>query len=312
MRVNAVLPSRSHHSALLADVESRVLKTDDGVELYYEVLEADRPDAPVLLLANGLGGKLYAWEPLLERFAGAFRILSWDYRGLFRSSRPRRKKNLAVVDHAADAFRVLDAEGIERASLVGWSMGVQVGLEAALQRPERIDRLVLLNGTYGHAFQSALQPLTRVPFVPQILHGLVERLSREGSWLAKGVRTLATNDFQVRAVGAALDSAFDNPRLKDMYRQYVDDVFGSSFPIYLRLFQELDAHSVYHLLPQITQSTLVISGGLDYLTPALSGVAIARRIPNAEHLFIPFGTHFALIEKPERVLPRIAACLQRD
>jgi 3-oxoadipate enol-lactonase len=310
--VNAVLPARSQHSSLLRDVQPRVVKTDDGVELYYEILEADRPDAPVLLLANGLGGKLYAWEPLLERFAGAYRIVTWDYRGLFRSSQPTRDKDLAIVHHAADAFRVLDAEGIKTATLIGWSMGVQVGLEAALQCPSRIDRLVLLNGTYGQAFQSALQPLTRVPFVPGLLHEVVERLLRDGSWVAGGIRALVRSDLHVGAVGAVLDRAFGNPRLKDMYRQYVYDVFGTSFPIYLRLFQELDAHSVYHLLPQITQPTLVISGGLDYLTPALSSVAIARRIPDAEHLFLPFGTHFALIEKPERVLPRIASCLQGD
>jgi 3-oxoadipate enol-lactonase len=310
--VNAVLPPQAAHSSVLAQVEPRILKTSDGVELFYEILKANGPDAPVLLLANGLGGKLYSWEPLLERFGGTHTILTWDYRGLFRSGPPPRGKDMAIWDHAADAFRVLDAEGIERATLIGWSMGVQVGLEAALQRPERIDRLVLINGTYGHAFQPALQPLAKLPLVPRLLHAAVEHLSKEGSWLAAAVRGVARNDLHVRAVGAALDTVFGNPRLKDMYRQYVEDVFGSAFPVYLRLFQELDAHSVYHLLPQVRQPTLVISGGLDALTPALSGFSIARRIPGAEHLFLPFGTHFCLIEKPDRILPRIARCLQVD
>lgn len=309
--MNLPLTSGVEHSPRLADVQPRTLQTDDGVELYYEVLDVAGPEAPALLLANGLGGKLYAWEPLLERFAETYRIVTWDYRGLFRSTRPARMKDLSIRDHAADAFRLLDAEGIDRAAaIVGWSMGVQVGLEAALERPERIGRLVLLNGTFGHAFQSALQPWVRVSGVPRLLHATVERLTHPDSWVASGIRSLACTKAHTRAVGLLLRTLFGNPRLEDMYRQYVHDVFGSSFPIYMRLFQELDAHSVYHQLPEVVQRTLVISGGIDWLTPANRSFAVARRIPRAEHLHLLLGSHFALIEQSDRVMDRIEAFLE--
>ena len=83
------------------------------------------------------------------------------------------------------------------------------------------------------------------------------------------------------------------------------DVFGESFPNYLRLFQALDAHSSYYLLPEVTQPTLVISGGLDWLTPASMSRRIARRIPGAEHLHLPRASHFALLEYSDQVLERM-------
>ena len=113
----------------------------------------------------------------------------------------------------------------------------------------------------------------------------------------------------MRTVGAAIGWLWGNPKLTDMYRQYLTDVLGESFANYLRLFQELDAHSVYHLLPEMKQPTLVISGGLDWLTPAKMSRELARRIPGAERLHIPLGSHFALVERTPLVLERIAACL---
>ncbi|MCW8141796.1 MAG: alpha/beta fold hydrolase, partial [Planctomycetota bacterium] len=276
---------------------------------HYEVLGAASPSAPVLVLANGLGGRLYAWEPLVERFSRTHRIITWDYRGLFRSGTPPRTKQLAVVHHAQDALRVLDQEGVARATFVGWSMGVQVSLEAALEHPDRVQRLVLLNGSYGHIFQTGLQPLVRLPFFHRLLHATVEQLVASPG-AADLIGRLLRNELHVRATGVVLAALWGNPKLVDMYRQYLDDVFGASFENYLRLFQALDAHSVYHLLPEVRQPTLVISGLLDWLTPARMSFEIARRIPGAQHLHLPLGSHFAVLEKSPQVMDRIAGFLE--
>ncbi|MBX3472350.1 MAG: alpha/beta fold hydrolase [Planctomycetes bacterium] len=279
------------------------------MRLHYEVLGAASPSAPVLVLANGLGGRLYAWEPLVERFSRTHRIITWDYRGLFRSGTPPRTKQLAVVHHAQDALRVLDQEGVARATFVGWSMGVQVSLEAALEHPDRVQRLVLLNGSYGHIFQTGLQPLVRLPFFHRLLHATVEQLVASPG-AADLIGRLLRNELHVRGTGLVLAALWGNPKLVDMYRQYLEDVFGASFENYLRLFQALDAHSVYHLLPEVRQPTLVISGLLDWLTPARMSFEIARRIPGAQHLHLPLGSHFAVLEKSPQVMNRIAGFLE--
>ena len=103
----------------LAKAEPRVAKTKDGVTIFYEVLGSGDK---TLLLANGLGGRLYSWEPLIEALYDDYRFIIWDYRGLF-GSQCADGCRLSVRDHANDAFRVLDKEGVDRATWVGWSMG---------------------------------------------------------------------------------------------------------------------------------------------------------------------------------------------
>jgi 3-oxoadipate enol-lactonase len=298
------LPPVAKHSPWLARARGQTLRSRDGVPIYYESLGSERADAPVLLLCNGLGGKLYAWEPLLERFGATHRILTWDYRGLFRSGSPTRTQHLSIPHHAADAIDILDAECVPKATLVGWSMGVQVSLEAALEAAPRVERLVLLNGSYGHIFETGLQPIARLPGLHRLLHSITETLIARRR-IADVVAAVATNELHVTGVGAAIGWLWGNPRLLDMYRQYVTDVFGESFENYLRLFQALDAHSVYHLLPEVRQPALVISGRLDWLTPASMSREIARRLPRAERLHLGSGSHFALLEKSRLVLDRM-------
>ena len=292
---------------VLADVRSAELTASDGVHIAYEVVGTR---GPVIALANGLGGRLYAWLPLIEALRDRFRFVTWDYRGLFESQSELSGPKLDIRRHAEDLREILDAEGIESVHLCGWSMGVQVALEAATRLPDRIDSLILINGTYGQVFSTAFQPLFPVPVPHTRLHSIVELGVRfpmvvhgamRGSLLA--VRAL----FRARRLlGAAT-----HPIMALGLRQYLSDLTNTRVENYLKLFQELDAHSVYHLLPEIEHPTLVISGGLDYLTPAYQSRQMARRIPDSTHLRIPLGTHFVLLERPAAVVQAVRDHVER-
>lgn len=291
----------------LSTAEPRVAKTKDGVTIFYEVLGRGEK---TLILANGLGGRLYSWEPLIEALFDDYRFIVWDYRGLF-GSQCADGCRLSVRDHALDAFRVLDTEGVEKAVWVGWSMGVQVSLEAASLDASRFAGMVLLNGTWGHVFSSALQPGLRFPIVTRYMHELLE-------WVRKHpelAEVLAAVGKQGSAVTVALFWLVVGRRalsLKPMLDQYTSDIYKpENFANYLRLFQELDAHSAYHHLPDLDLPALVLSGRFDILTPAYQSREIARRLKNAEHLHVRNGSHFVLIERPEKVVPRIDQFLKQ-
>lgn len=276
----------------------------DGTAISYEVVgEGDR----TILLANGLGGRLYAWEELLGPLWRSYKLITWDYRGLFDSACDHRR--LAVVHHADDAESILKAEGVDRALLVGWSMGVQVSLEFAGNHPEAVSGLVLINGTYGHALSTGLQPFFSVPFLPKRLHALLEFFRHRPElldYVSRGARL-------AELPTAAAFSLTAGPlvlRHKKLFHQYFEDVLGPSFPNYLRLFQELDAHSAYHLLPDIHAPALIVSGMFDPLTPAYQSREMARRLPDAEHLHLHRAGHFALVERPEVVVPAILRFLE--
>ena len=288
-------------------LESKRATAADGTGIAYEVLgRGDR----TLMLANGLGGRLYAWKPLLDEFWRGYRIITWDYRGLFESETPASHRQLSVAHHAEDARTILDAEKVDRAVFVGWSMGVQVSLDVAATFPERVAGLVLLNGTYGHVLATGFQPLFSIPFLPKRLHAIVEYLQDHpqlATRLARVTRFAQAPTFAM----LALTTGSRAKDLSPMVGRYMDDVLGPSFVNFLRLFQELDAHSVYHVLRQIEQPALIISGMFDALTPAYQSHEMARRMPNAEHIPLVRSGHFSMLERPDVVLPAMTRFLDR-
>lgn len=282
----------------LPTLERKRTISEDGTGISYEVLGRGEQ---ILLLANGLGGRLYSWAPLIEAFWTRYRLITWDYRGLFESDTPAHPRRLALANHVEDAAAILREEKAERAVLVGWSMGVQVVLDLAATHPSMTAGLILLNGTYGHTLSTGLQPFFSIPFLPKRLHALLEWLRRHPTTtqnLANLTRLVALPTAALLMLTAGTRSL----SLQPVIRQYFDDVLGPSFGNFLRLFQELDAHSVYHLLPEISAPALVVSGLLDILTPAAQSYEIARRLPDAEHLALKRASHFALLERPDVVL----------
>jgi pimeloyl-ACP methyl ester carboxylesterase len=292
----------------LADVRRGYVVSRDGTRVAYDAVGEGRT---TILLANGLGGRLFAWEPLITALLPDYRFITWDYRGLFDSDMPEKRHRLAVRYHVDDAVAVLESEGHQGdpAVVVGWSMGVQIGLELAATHPERVRGLVLMNGTYGHALSTGFQPLFSLRFVPKRLHATLE-------WLQRRPGAASALAFASRGAGLpvtlmlGLTAGARAPLLTPFVRRYLDGVLGPGFGTYLRLFQELDAHSTYHLLPEIAAPALVVCGALDVLTPAYQSREMARRLPRAELLALRRASHFALLERPDLVVPRVAAFLR--
>jgi len=286
---------------VFAHIERRSFVARDGTRIAYQVI-GEHDD--VIVVANGLGTRIYGWLPIIEALRDRYRVVLWDYRGLYGSGLPQNDRRLSVRDHAEDVAGLLDALDARRADLIGWSMGVQVALEFGTLYPERTRSLILVNGTYGGMFETALQPLFRVPGAAGGLHALAE-------YLARNPRRI---DRAGRALRAVTDAAFQVRRALRRRtpstmvlagRQYVHDIFDDGLERFLALSQQIDAHSAYHLLPHVSSPTLIISGGLDFITPAYQSRQMARRIPGAKHVSFPFGAHFIVLERPAAVIAAV-------
>jgi len=288
-------------------LEKRALIARDGTRLAYYTTKAPYPGAPIVLLANGLGGHHVAWRGQIEHLAGTFRLLTWDYRGLFESSRPVPDvpAAYAIPRHADDLLDLLDAEGIERAAFVGWSMGVQVILEAFRKNKRYATSLTLINGTSGRP----LDTLSPLPGVKQVLPSLVD-LARRAHAVAR----------QVTRKAASLPEALAGLKAMGLMGETLDDAVFEELVVG---FSQLDMEAFFHnlralgehdasdVLTEIDVPTLIVSGDRDTMTPPSLAKDIARVIPDAEILIVRGGTHYTAVEFPELVSLRLARFLAK-
>jgi pimeloyl-ACP methyl ester carboxylesterase len=243
---------------------------NSGVRIYWEEEGSGEP----LLMIMGLSFSLAMWGELRPFLARHFRTLLFDNRCVGLSDAPRPPFPLAAM--ARDAVAVLDAAGVRKASVVGFSMGGMIAQELALLCPERLDRLVLACTHCG---------------------GL------------KSVRA----DWRVLHV---LASPFIAPELKlnrlvpfiyhpQTPRERIErdlKVIRSHQPTFRGLMQQLTAIVSWHAwsrLPRIKAETLVIHGEDDLLVPPGNARILADRIPGARLTLLPRASHVFPTDQPE-------------
>ena len=119
--------------------------------------ESQGEGVPVLLM-HGLGYTREGWGPLRELLARRYRVVSFDNRGIGQSEIPPGP--YTVEELAGDAAQVLDEAGVERAHVIGASLGGFAAQVLAAEQPERVHRLVLVGSSPGgpHAPRGELPP----------------------------------------------------------------------------------------------------------------------------------------------------------
>ncbi|MBM6593494.1 alpha/beta fold hydrolase [Microvirga pudoricolor] len=119
--------------------------TGDGVRLFYE---SDGQGTPVVF-AHEFGGNHWSWEPQVAYFSRRHRCVTYAARGYAPSDIPESLESYAQSRAADDIVDVMDAAGIDKAHIVGLSMGAFACLHAALRHPARVLSAVVAGAGYG-------------------------------------------------------------------------------------------------------------------------------------------------------------------
>jgi pimeloyl-ACP methyl ester carboxylesterase len=273
-------------------VEEGELVVDDGTRLPYQRFGRG---SPVVLFANGIGVRWPGLVHQLGALADRASIVCWDYRGMGPSTLGRPDADVSMARHARDAVALLDHLDVERAILMGWSMGVQVSLEVLRARPERVSGFVAILGADGRPFRGAF---------PGAVAGTVEGLfafALRHPYLAQGLLDVAVTlpevAFTVLTAGLFVGRDADR-RVFDYNVRWVAE---TDRRVYLRTMLALAEHDAREVLGTVRCPSLIVCGTRDHLTPPAVGRRMAAAIPGAEYRELPGGTHFALIEQPDRL-----------
>lgn len=244
---------------------------------------------PVLLLIHGLGGSSATWGEVLHAFARRYTVVAPDLLGHGESDKPRHDYSLG--GHANVLRDLMIAIGLERATVVGQSLGGGVALQLAYQHPERCERLVLVSsGGLGSEVSWLLRALT-LPGVEYLMPVLFPSFVRDaGNALSRKLRGLG-----LRA-----------PRLEEEWRTYVSLTEPGNRPSFMRTLrsvvdpagQAVSATDRLYLTSRVP--TLIIWGRHDRMIPVEHAFAAHAAIPQSRLAVFEDSGHFPHAEEPQR------------
>jgi len=247
----------------------------NGTRVHY--VEAGRGD-PVVLV-HGLGGSTFSFRYTIPELAQHHRVVALDLRGFGYTERPA-DGDYSLTAQATLVHQVMGRLGIERAAVVGHSMGGNVALRLALDYPERVSRLVLVDAATDHEFLRRSHAADLVMAAAPIL----------------SLVTLQRARFRRNAIRAVVhDPAFVTPEVVEGYFR----------PLRMRGQARAFALLARHVrrdaplaLEQVRPRTLVLWGEHDRLVPLARGEELARRLPNARLEVVRSAGHLPLEEQP--------------
>jgi pimeloyl-ACP methyl ester carboxylesterase len=253
---------------------------------------------PPVLLLHGLGATKGSFLPTVAALADRFRTIAADLPGFGDSYKP-----LGAAYHppffARSVVELMDALGIERAHVIGNSMGGRAALEIGLRHPDRTGRLVLLAPSLAWRRERPWAPLVRV-LSPHL--GLVQITPRRVvEAIAQRILPVAEESW-VRAGVDEFLRAYLTPRGRVAF-------YAAARQIYLE--EPHGAKGFWTRLAGLRPPALFVWGRHDGLVPISFAKHVRRALPSAQHLELDCG-HVPQIERPEETHAAVAAFLDES
>lgn len=251
--------------------------------------QAGDPEAPAIVLIHGMAGSSTTWREAMPELAGRYHVIAPDLLGHGRSDKPAGDYSLGA--HASLVRDVMIELGVERATIVGQSLGGGVAMQAAYQYPELCERLVLVNsGGLGREVSPLLRLLS-LPGAELVLPVVAPPFVRDtgndvSRWLHRhGIRP---------------------PKVAEMWSAYASLAEPENRRAFLRTLrsvvdaggQAVSARDRLYLAAAMP--TLIVWGDHDPIIPHHHGVEAHEAMPGSRLVIFEGVGHFPHVEVPER------------
>ena len=257
----------------------------------------DIGEGPAVVFVHGLGCNWQAWLENIPHVAAEHRVVSLDLPGFGFSAMPT--EDISIEGYGRTVGAVMEELGIERATVVGNSMGGFVGAEMAISLPERVERLVLVSAAVLWNEQWRARPLV-----------MLDRIAK-----AYGARLASQWEFALRherlRLPALAWAGVRHPRKIPLDLAY-EVMRGSGAPGFSDALHALYDYKLRDGLPDIEAPTLIVWGSHDPLVRLRHAFELERLIPRSRVVVFPDTGHEAMFERPPRFNALMDAFLADD
>ena len=264
----------------------------------HRIAYLDVGQGPPVVLIHGFGGSMWQWEYQQASLSATHRVLTPDLLGSGLSDKP----DIAYTptDFIEFFTGFLDTVGIERATLVGNSMGAGLAIGMALTHPDRVDRLVLIGGFPDHVREKLTSPLIQRALDTWAPVWLV----RLGNWLAgRGVTETVLREIvhdPSLLTPMVIERSYQNRRRPG----FIPPIMAQAGSV--SLWEEGFAKR----LGEVSRPTLILWGAEDKVFPPSVGRELHGKIAGSTFTVIPNAGHMPQWEKPDIVNPLLLKFLQ--
>jgi pimeloyl-ACP methyl ester carboxylesterase len=238
------------------------------------------------ILVHGLGGHIENWEDNIAALAQGRRVYALDLIGFGRSDKPQAMFSIPYFTEFVKEFMIV--QDVDKAALIGESMGGAIVLQFALQYPNQVEKMVLADSA---GLGKEVSMYLRMGSLP-ILGELFARPSRKGS--ARLDRQIFYNQDLI--TDHRIEKGYEMSSLPGAQRCLLSalrsmcNIWGAKSDVYRPILDRLE---------EIRVPTLIIWGAQDRLLPVAYAHLAAKRLPNARlHIFDPCG-HVPNIERAQ-------------
>jgi pimeloyl-ACP methyl ester carboxylesterase len=260
----------------------------NGHTIFYTVKGEGNP----LLLIHGYGAGMWVWEKQIEALSQFYRVYALDLIGHGFSDRPKIPYSPETYIHFLRDF--MEGVGIEKATLIGNSMGGGIAWAMAVLFPERVDRLILINGVPPDVLNSvkneSFRTLVAIKNIPLLPYLVIAGRNR--------------NSIRWILLECVSDIKLITPEI--LNRQYqLSKIKGTTWVLYSTFKHAEEALTLMDKFPLISHPTLLIWGERDIIFPLHVGEALQQAIAGSTFKRIEESGHIPMWETPDEVNPAI-------